>query len=160
LYRPLIELPDTDPVYVIAWDPTVPKWIRPPVTVPSMVTAPGAVERLIVPVSFDVDCVHRRTNVPVCTPLYVPFQLPDRTGPAAGGDDLVGLVGAAKIDWRADVTPAAGEVDNGAGVDDVEDVPLLDEHAATSVAAVQTAKISFVRFMSSPRGREVGCRRV
>ncbi|MGH8861185.1 MAG: hypothetical protein ACRDVG_08110 [Jatrophihabitantaceae bacterium] len=102
------------------------------------------------PVSFDVDCVHRRTNVPAYEPLYVPFQLPDSTGPATGGNDLVGLVGAATLDWRADVTLAAGEVDNGADADDVEDVALLDEHAATSAAAAPTTKISFVRFMSSP----------
>ena len=110
------------------------------------------------PVSFEVDCLHRRTNVPVYAPLYVPFQLPDSAGPATRSDDLVGLVSAATLDWRADVT-LAREVDNGAGVDDVEDVASLDEHAATSAAAVPTTKISFVRFMSSPRGREVGCRR-
>jgi hypothetical protein len=152
LYWPLIELSDTDPVYVIAWDPTVPKWIRPPATAPLMVTAPEPVERLIVPVSFDVDCVHRRTNVPVYAPLYVPLQLPDSTGPAASGDDLVELVGAAKFDWPGDVTLAAGEADSGADTDDVEDVALLDEHAATSAAAVPTTKISFVRFMSSSLG--------
>jgi hypothetical protein len=39
-------------------------------------------------------------------------------------------------------------------VDDVEDAALLDEHAATSAAAVPTTKISFVRFMSSPPGAE------
>jgi hypothetical protein len=105
LNRPLIELPDTDPVYVIAWDPTVPNWIRPPTTVPLIVTAPGAVERSIVPVSFDVDCAHRRTKVPVYAPLYLPFQLPDSTGPATGGADLVVLVGAATLDSGADATP-------------------------------------------------------
>ena len=134
----------------------MPNWIRPSATVPSMVTAPGAVERSIVPVSFEVDCVHRRTNVPVYAPLYVPFQLPDSTGPATRSDDLAGLVGAAELDWRADVTPAAGEVDTwAAGVedaDDVEDAALPDEHAATSAAAVPTTKISLVRFMSSPPG--------
>jgi hypothetical protein len=82
----------------------------------------------------------------------VPFQLPDSTGAATGGDDLVGLVGAAALDWRADVTLAAGEVDSGADVDDVDDVALLDEHAASSAVAVPTTKISFVRFMSSPPG--------
>lgn len=64
-----MELPDTDPVYMIARDPTVPKRIRSPVTVPLMVVAPGDVERLIVPVSFDVDCVHLSMNVPVYAPL-------------------------------------------------------------------------------------------
>jgi hypothetical protein len=149
LYWPLIELPDTDPVYVIAWDPTVPNWIRPSATVPSMVTAPGAVERSIVPVSFEVDCVHRRTNVPVYAPLYVPFQSPESTGPAPSSDDFVRLVGAVALDWGADVT-LAGAVDDGAGVDDVDDVALLDEHAASRAAAVPTTKISFVRFMSLP----------
>ena len=48
------------------------------------------------------------------------------------------------------MTPAAGELDDGVGVDDVEDVAVLDEHAATSAAAVPTTKISFVRYMSSP----------
>ena len=89
-------------------------------------------------------------------PLYVPFHEPDSTGPATRSDDRAGLVGTARLDWRADVTLAAGEVDNragvddGAGVDDAGDVALLDEHAATSAAAVPTTKISFVRFMSSP----------
>lgn len=84
----------------------------------------------------------------------MPFQLPDSAGPATGGDDLVGLVGAAKLDRGAEVTLAAGELDDGAGADDVEDVVLLDEHAATSAAAVPTTKISFVRYMSSPPGTE------
>jgi hypothetical protein len=129
-----------------------------------MVMAPGAVERLIVPVSFDVDWVHCRTNVPVYAPPYVPFQLPDSTGPFTGRGDLVGLVGAVTLAGGADVTPAAGEVDDWAGragVEEVEDVVLLDEHPATSAAVVPTAKISFVRFMVIiPVAREIGCRRL
>jgi hypothetical protein len=150
LYWPLIELPDTDPVYVIAWDPTVPKWIRPLATVPVIVTARGAVERSIVPVSFDVDCAHRRTKVPVYAPPHLPFQLPDSTGPATGANDLVGLVGVATLARGADVTPAAGDVDDeadSAAVEDVKDVVLLDEHAATSAADVPSTRIRFVRFM-------------
>jgi hypothetical protein len=62
---PDIDLPDTEPEYVIAFVlPTVPKRIVLPCTVPVMFVLPTLLESLIVPVNRDFDCVQCRVNDP------------------------------------------------------------------------------------------------
>jgi hypothetical protein len=50
-------LPDTVPEYVIAAEPTVPKWMLLPRRVPLTLVLELAVESLIVPLNRDPDCV-------------------------------------------------------------------------------------------------------
>ena len=53
----------------MASEPTVPKRIEPPFTLPWMSGVPGGLESLIVPFSFDPDCVHFSVNEPWKVPL-------------------------------------------------------------------------------------------
>ena len=143
---------------MIACDPTVPNWIRPPATLPLMGTAPGAVERLIVPLSFEDDCVHCRTNVPLNDPPYLPFQRPESAGRPTCADELAEPAGAA-LDEGGDEAEAADDdevVVEGAVEPDDLVVALLDEHAATSAAVVQATASSFVRpIVIAPACREL-----
>jgi hypothetical protein len=59
-----MELPETEPVYVMAAEPTVPKLMAPPCTVPVMLSVWGGAESLIVPLRFDPDCCQVSVNVP------------------------------------------------------------------------------------------------
>lgn len=87
---PDIELPETVPVYVSDCEPTVPKLIVPPFTVPLIgVGELPSEEILIVPLRFDPDCCHVSSNVPLNVPLYCPFQVPERAD-----DELASLVAA------------------------------------------------------------------
>lgn len=61
---PDIESPETDPEYVIACEPTVPKLIVPPLTLPLTSSVPDSEDSLIVPLRFDPDCCQSRTKVP------------------------------------------------------------------------------------------------
>ena len=49
---------------------TVPNLIEPPLTDPVMPVVSGGSESVIVPLSFEPDCVQLRWNVPVNAPLY------------------------------------------------------------------------------------------
>lgn len=62
---PDIELPETVPVYVIAVEPTVPKVIALPLTVPLMGRVLRGFEILIVPCRCVPDCRHVSANVPL-----------------------------------------------------------------------------------------------
>ena len=68
-YVPDMESPETVPEYVIAVEPTVPNRIEFPVTTPLRLTVPS-VESLMLPVSFEFDCVQVRVNVPLNAPAY------------------------------------------------------------------------------------------
>ena len=68
-YVPDIESPETEPEYVMSVDPTVPKLIVLPATVPLIGMVPLNDESVIVPLSFDPDCVQFSVNVPVNAPL-------------------------------------------------------------------------------------------
>jgi hypothetical protein len=61
---PDIESPETDPEYVIACEPTVPKLIVPPLTLPLTSSVPDSEDSLIVPLRFDPDCCQSRKKVP------------------------------------------------------------------------------------------------
>jgi hypothetical protein len=65
-----MELPATDPEYVIDSEPTVPNLIEAPLRLPLMLvgTLPSP-ETTIVPLSFDLDSFHVSLNVPVNEPL-------------------------------------------------------------------------------------------
>jgi hypothetical protein len=121
--------PLTEPVYVIAVEPTVPKLILSPETEPLIGTVP-AVLKSIVPDKVEPDCVHVRVKVPVNAPEYWPCQVP----PSAPVD-ADELVSAALLDVAADVDVTA-EVDVG-GVD-VEEEFLLDEQDVMISATAAT----------------------
>jgi hypothetical protein len=62
---PDIDVPDTEPVYVIAADPTVPNRMLPPDTDPLIGTVAPGEERVMLPVSTEPACCQVRVNVPV-----------------------------------------------------------------------------------------------
>jgi hypothetical protein len=68
--EPDMELPATDPEYVIDSEPTVPNLIEAPLRLPLMLvgTLPNP-EIAIVPLSFDFASFHVSLNVPVNEPL-------------------------------------------------------------------------------------------
>jgi hypothetical protein len=73
---------------VIAVEPTVPKLIESPCTVPLM----GVLELLkdeilMVPLSFEPDCVQVRVNEPWYEPLYCPDHVPERLAEAGAAVD-------------------------------------------------------------------------
>jgi hypothetical protein len=73
-------LPDTEPEYVMAAEPTVPKLMAVPCTVPLMPVMLGlefAFESLIVPLNRGPDCFQCRVNVPWYAPPYVPDHVPE-----------------------------------------------------------------------------------
>ena len=115
----------------MAVEPTVPKLIVLPLTVPVRVSVPD-VDRLIVPASFPDDSTHVRLNVPVYAPLYVPVHLPlSAPGVAAAGDEELGV--------EAGVVDAALGAD-AAGVDELDGPDeLLHPHASAAGSSTATA---------------------
>ena len=83
-------LPETVPVYVT--EPTAPKLMALPATLPVMARVRAGDERTMLPVKLDVDWVHMSVKVPVYTPLYCPDHVPERT--TAGGAAVGVAVGA------------------------------------------------------------------
>ena len=68
---PDIELPDTEPLYVISCEPTVPKVIWSPCSEPLIgVSWLPKPEILIVPLRFEPDVVQITVKVPLKAPLY------------------------------------------------------------------------------------------
>jgi len=55
---------------------TVPNLIEPPLTVPLMPVVSAGLERVIVPLSFELDSLQLRVNVPLKAPLYRPDHFP------------------------------------------------------------------------------------
>ena len=62
----------------------MPNRIEFPVTTPLRLTVPS-VESLMLPVSFEFDCVQVRVNVPLNAPSYCPDHVPERSTVAAEG---------------------------------------------------------------------------
>lgn len=116
-----------------------------PDTVPLRGNAPGSVDSVIVPVSFDVACVHCSTNVPVKEPPYVPRQVPESPAVEVAGDVVRSTepVGLSEVDARAvwlnraaDAAPAPAELPLLA-------VVLFDEHATINTADMLTTVTDF-----------------
>ena len=128
-YVPDMESPETVPEYVIAVEPTVPKRIEFPVTTPLRLTVPS-VESLMLPVSFEFDCVQVRVNVPLNAPSYCPDHVPERSTVAAEGLAAGGL------------EPVDGETASGlvATVGDGELLLLLQPMAITASTASNEAR--------------------
>jgi hypothetical protein len=87
LYVPDIESPETDPEYVFACEPTVPKLIVSPFTVPLISRVPDPEDSLIVPLMFDPDCCQSRTKVPWKVPSYCPAGAEREDEPRRERDD-------------------------------------------------------------------------
>ena len=127
-YVPDMESPETVPEYVIAVEPTVPNRIEFPVTTPLRLTVPS-VESLMLPVSFEFDCVQVRVNVPLNAPSYCPDHVPERSTAAAEGLVTGGL--------EVDGETATGLV---ATVGDGELLLLLQPMAITARTASNEAR--------------------
>jgi hypothetical protein len=125
-----MESPETVPEYVMAVEPTVPNWIEFPATTPLRLTVPS-VESLMLPVSFEFDCVQVRVNVPLNAPSYFPDHVPERSPVAAEGLVTGGLV-------------VVGETASGlvATVGDGELLLLLQPIAVTASTASNEARPS------------------
>jgi hypothetical protein len=99
LYVPDIESPETDPEYVIACEPTVPKLIVSPFTVPLISRLPDPEDSLIVPLRFDPDCCQSRTNVPWKVPSYCPDHVPESPPVSAAALVAAGAVDVGGALW-------------------------------------------------------------
>src|SRR3954453_16993073 len=110
----------------MAAEPTVPKVILEPLTVPVRFSVPD-VERSMVPLKVDPVCCQLSLKVPVKAPPYLPDQLPDRSTAAGGALE----VGGAAVELAVVETLAAA-----GGVEVVVDLaPLLLHPVAKSAKA-------------------------
>ena len=73
-----MELAEADPKYVTDSEPTVPKVITVPCTVPLMLVGASLnPEMVIMPLKSCPDCCQVNLNVPLNEPLYDPDHLPE-----------------------------------------------------------------------------------
>ena len=92
-----MELPDTEPVYVIDPPPSVPNRIELPLTVPFTRYLWGGDEILMVPLSSFPDCVQVSMKVPLSAPLYRPDHVPESPPATATADVRTVVVAAAAL---------------------------------------------------------------
>jgi hypothetical protein len=112
--EPDIELPETEPVKVIATGPTVPNLIALPCRVPLMLNILVGLENVILPLRFDPDCCQVMLMACVSTPMAFPDHVPERSAEAVG----------------------AGVLDDTAVVIVDDDVPVPEEpHAAIRMSS-------------------------
>src|SRR4029077_11948062 len=82
-------------------EPTVPKRMVLPCTLPVMLGSGTGFESLIVPCKRDPDSVQWRVNVPGYAPPYFPFHVPESEPPAARAMALLQQMAIAAATGRA-----------------------------------------------------------